>query len=72
MIDQSVPFGKNILLKVLNFFSQCIHFFFHFSSEVKYKVYQHEKSKNHRRKEIKKKLNSLHCLLVTYVDFSFP
>ena len=35
MIDQSVPFGKNILLKVLNFFSQSIHFFFHFSSEVK-------------------------------------
>ena len=59
MIDQSVPFGKNIFLKVLIFFSQSIHFFLHFSSEVKYKVYQHEKSKNHRRKKIKKKLNSL-------------
>ena len=70
MIDQSVPFGKNILLKVLNLFSQSIHFFFHFSSEVKYKVYTNmRRAKTTEGKRSRK--SSTVCLLVTYVDFSF-
>ena len=54
MIDQSVPFGKNILLKVLNFFSQSIHFFFHFSSEVKKSIPTWEEQKPQKEKDQEK------------------
>ena len=59
MIDQSLPFGKKHPLEGLEFFFLKASISFFISRLRLSKVYQHEKSKNHRRKKIKKKLNSL-------------